>query len=239
MKVLVTASVEAELSLLKSRLSPGEARSVGGYTLLEGRLGGTVVCLGVVGIGLVSAAVALGCFLTTIRPDQVIVVGSAGAMPGSGLKVGDVAVASSETLSELGLCTGKGIGDAATLGLPGLHQEVSFDQDLAKCLLHEVQGSFRGATGPLLTVAGVSSDPAHADHRAKTFHSIVENMEGYAVALACRMFGVPGGEVRGISNQAGVRDKSRWDLGLANQRAQMVVLNHLIRACENTDSPQR
>ena len=37
-----------------------------------------------------------------------------------------------------------------------------------------------------------------------------EDMEGFAVALACRLAGVPLSIVRGISNTAGDRDPARW-----------------------------
>jgi futalosine hydrolase len=37
-------------------------------------------------------------------------------------------------------------------------------------------------------------------------------MEGFAVAFACRLRGVPLDVIRGISNTAGDRDKTRWDI---------------------------
>jgi len=42
--------------------------------------------------------------------------------------------------------------------------------------------------------------------------ALVEEMEGYAVALACRHAGVPVSVVRAISNVAGDRDLSNWQL---------------------------
>ena len=40
-------------------------------------------------------------------------------------------------------------------------------------------------------------------------------MEGFAVAFACRLQGVPCDIVRGISNAAGDRDHSRWQTAAA------------------------
>ncbi|NBP89418.1 MAG: futalosine hydrolase, partial [Planctomycetia bacterium] len=39
-----------------------------------------------------------------------------------------------------------------------------------------------------------------------------EDMEGFAVALACRLAGVPCQIIRGISNRAGDRDKAHWQI---------------------------
>jgi futalosine hydrolase len=54
-------------------------------------------------------------------------------------------------------------------------------------------------------------------------------MEGYALALAGRRFGIPAAEIRGISNAAGDRDRSRWDFRLAMDRAQLAVIEFLRR----------
>jgi futalosine hydrolase len=40
--------------------------------------------------------------------------------------------------------------------------------------------------------------------------AVAEDMEGFAVALACRLAGVPLTIIRGISNTAGDRDHARW-----------------------------
>ncbi|NDH95322.1 MAG: futalosine hydrolase, partial [Planctomycetia bacterium] len=42
--------------------------------------------------------------------------------------------------------------------------------------------------------------------------AVAEDMEGFAVALACRLAGVPCQIIRGISNRAGDRDKARWQI---------------------------
>ena len=49
-------------------------------------------------------------------------------------------------------------------------------------------------------------------------------MEGFAVALACRLRGVPFDIVRGISNVAGDRDKSHWQVAAAVETAGRLAL---------------
>lgn len=52
----------------------------------------------------------------------------------------------------------------------------------------------------------------------------VESMEGAAVAHVAALFGVPVGEIRGISNRAGDRDRSAWRVQEAAEAAQEALL---------------
>ena len=52
-------------------------------------------------------------------------------------------------------------------------------------------------------------------------------MEGFAVALACRLAGVPLLIVRGISNTAGDRDTIRWQIEAALAAAAHLTLRIL------------
>ncbi len=71
--------------------------------------------------------------------------------------------------------------------------------------------------GPeIVSVATASARPAAAAALAARYpDAVAEEMEGYAVALAARRFGVPLSVVRGISNRAGDRDHGSWRLAEA------------------------
>jgi futalosine hydrolase len=77
------------------------------------------------------------------------------------------------------------------------------------------------ADGPeLVSVAAASADAeAAAAVAARHPAAVAEEMEGYAVALAARRFGVPLTILRGISNRAGDRDPTGWRLREALQAA--------------------
>jgi futalosine hydrolase len=229
MTTWIVAALDSELSLLKTESRALPYRQVQGLLSYCGRIGKARVYLAAVGTGVVSAALGLATFAVSIGADKAIMIGSAGAYPGSGLEVGDLAVASSEILSELGVCVSPGIGDGGSLGLPGLAQEIPLDRALAERLVESISNDARVKLGGFLTVLGVSSEPAHAETRALRFRALVENMEGYALALAGQRFGIQVCEVRAVSNIAGMRDKSTWNLPLANERAQSAVLSFLSR----------
>jgi futalosine hydrolase len=71
--------------------------------------------------------------------------------------------------------------------------------------------------GPeLLSVAAAAGSPREADERRARFPAAAgEEMEGYAVAVAARLFGVSLTIVRGFSNVAGDRDRERWHMQAA------------------------
>lgn len=229
MTTWILAALDSELAVLKAELRALPYRTVPGCSCYCGRVGKTRVYLATVGTGVVSAALGLAGFASSIGVNRAIMIGSAGALPGSGLDVGDLAVASSEVLSELGVCVGSGIGDGKSLALPGLIQEIPLDPDLAERLRDSASQDASPSLGSFLSVVGVSANVDQAEERALRFHALVENMEGYALALAGQRFNIPVGEVRGVSNMAGIRDKSNWDLTLANERAQAAVLTFLSR----------
>lgn len=57
-----------------------------------------------------------------------------------------------------------------------------------------------------------------------------EDMEGFAVAMACRLRGVPLDIVRGISNAAGDRDRSHWQVSAALEAAGRLALQIMAEA---------
>mgnify|MGYP003310184123 CR=1 FL=1 len=67
------------------------------------------------------------------------------------------------------------------------------------------------------------SEPRKMDDESVLRGALAEAMEGAAVALAANETGCPFVEVRGISNEAGDRDHSRWDIDLACKNAARVV----------------
>jgi len=229
MSVWVVAALEQELALLVAALDAELEQPDGHSPHHVAAVGARPVRLVALGVGVVSAALTLGRLTALGLPEAAIMVGSAGALPGSGCGMGDLVAADEEILAELGALVGPGLGDAGEMGLAGLVQRVALDRSLVDEVAAAVGPAAQVRRGSLLTVVGVSAEPGQAEARARRFHALAENMEGYALALAGRRFGFRTAEIRGISNRAGDRDKSRWDLTTAQKRAQLAVLNYLKR----------
>jgi futalosine hydrolase len=151
----------------------------------------------VAGIGPAAAAAATSAALAGERFDLVISAGIAG---GFDVPVGAVVVASRIVAADLGAETADGF---EAIGSTGLDVPV----DLAATLAART-----GAlTGAVLTVSTVTGTAATATAlRARHPDAVAEAMEGFGVATAAALHGVPFAEVRAISNAVGPRDRASW-----------------------------
>jgi futalosine hydrolase len=69
--------------------------------------------------------------------------------------------------------------------------------------------------GAGVTVAGVSGTPQRAGYIADLGSGLVENMEGFSLALGAAAARIPFVELRAISNKAGQRPPHGWDMTAA------------------------
>lgn len=187
-----------------------------------GAVKGATVLAG--GVGRTNAAVATTRALLQQGPfDAVINAGLAGALPGSGLSIGDVIVASGCIYAEEGLITPQGFADIASIGL-SLGDFEGNAVPVDERLLEILSASFR--IGPVATVATCSGTDEAASMIARRTDALAEAMEGAAVVHAARRLQTPAIELRAISNNAGDRSSQQWDftgglesLGRATRRA--------------------
>jgi futalosine hydrolase len=192
-------------------------------TALEGdglphEIAGRAVRLVETGVGPVNAAFALTRALTENAADAVIVCGVGGAYPGSGLRAGDVVCAETETYGDLGADSPTGFLDMQALGFP----VVRGDAPLYNTLPLDLFPAARRV--PFVTCATCTGTDAKAAELEARTRGAVESMEGAALVHVARLMGVPVGEVRGISNAAGKRDRGSWKLHEAAAAARQAVV---------------
>ncbi|MGK2905028.1 MAG: futalosine hydrolase [Desulfuromonadales bacterium] len=236
--IALLAAVPEETYLIRQALLDLAQKSVNGMTLMTGKLAGHEICLTHSGTGKASAAAATITLLSDTRPEALWLFGCGGAYPGSGLAVGDLALASAEIFGDEGVATSKGFTDLAEMRLPMRQiSEPLFNtwpvdrklHDWARFHLQEraERTDTALASGPFVTVSTCTGTAAKATEIEERTGGICENMEGAAVALACQQLSVPLLEVRGISNLVEDRDTSRWNLPLAMSSAQHAILTLL------------
>jgi futalosine hydrolase len=172
------------------------------------------------GVGLPNAALALGG-LPDGELSGVLNLGLAGSYDPVLAPLGSLVAASEEIWPEYGLVLREGVR-AEALGLALAEQDGRpvFDRiALSPVLSLEamgLNGSLGARPGPAVTVAGVSGSPSRARRLARRTGGLMENMEGFALALGClSRGGIPFAEIRSISNLAGLRPPEGWDLPLA------------------------
>ncbi len=207
---LLAVAMEAEARLLLPRLSP--ANAVGGRACYQGSLAGRQVYLVLTGLGQVNAAQAVTAALERLPGmEAVLNLGCAGAYAGSGLAVGQAALATEVISAELGVASARGWRPLEALGIPLLHDgrgrplynRLPVDQALSDLLARANPGLARGA---FVCVAQVSGDPATAQALAARWGGMLEDMESAAVAQVAALYGLPFAALRGVSNQAGARE---------------------------------
>jgi futalosine hydrolase len=204
--LLICTATEIESALLRERLSDDERVQV-----LR------------IGVGPVNAAVAVTRRLAREVPDAIVICGIGGAYPGSGLGVGDVACAAMECYGDLGAASPTGFLDMKALGFPVINGPTPIYNELP---MHIFPVEPRGTFVTVSTCTGTSAAARAIEARTG---GIVENMEGAAVAHVAHLYGVPVGEVRGISNIVTDRDPGSWRIADAATAAQEAVLAWIAR----------
>ncbi|CAN5572504.1 futalosine hydrolase [soil metagenome] len=200
--------------------------------LYRGHFAHLPVFLAHLGVGKVNTAAGLALALEATGAETVLQFGVGGAFPGSGLEPGELALAAHELHLDSGLRDGGGWHDMRALGFPLLdgrppyynlfpiHPELLI-------ALKKITGALSGGFGTSENVTGTFEE----EERLAGQHGvIVESMEGAAAAQVCTALRVPFGELRGISNLVGERDKRNWRLAAAVLAANQAVLD-LLREC--------
>jgi futalosine hydrolase len=173
------------------------------------------------GFGPVVAAARTARLIAEHRPDHVLLVGIAG-------RFADRLAISRAYAFERVACHGIGAGSgdafvpAEAMGWPqwpgdGSDPAMRIGGSLP-CTSGTLPASARA--GLLLSACAASADEADVRSRLRLHpDAVAEDMEGFAVAAACRLAGVPLDIVRGISNTAGDRDTSGWQIEAACRAA--------------------
>ena len=206
---LVSAALPVEAELLQARLTP--APTLGLRPCWQGQLGERPVFLILTGLGMVNAAQAVTAALE-VHPEieAVLNLGCAGAYAGSGLELGQAALATQAVLADLGIASARGWRPLDKLGIPlmqdpagsPIYHRLPADPALNQML--DPGGTL--PRGIFATVAQVSGDQSVARDLAQRWGALLEDMESAAVAQVALWYGKPFAALRGVSNLAGQRE---------------------------------
>ena len=177
----------------------------------------------VTGVGAVNASCALTRFLEREGALAVIVCGIAGAYPRAfeDLGTGGVVCAESECYGDLGAGdSAGGFLDMQALGFPLIAVGPVYNE-----LPMQIFPAPRRARFVTMNTC-TGSDESARILEART-GGAVESMEGAAIAHVAALYGIACGEIRGISNRAGDRDRSAWRVKDAAVAAQETLIGWL------------
>ena len=224
-------SVPFECAALLAALEERRDEAIGRKPAWSGRLDGAPIVLFPAGMGKTNAAHGATALLESREVSGIIDFGVGGAYPGSGLEIGDVALASAAIYGDEGVAAPDGWISTEGIGIPlveraGRRWFNHFDADAAR--VEAARRALEAAgisvrVGPFITVSNCSGTAARGAELAARFGGLVEGMEGAALAHVATLYDVPFLELRAISNAVEDRDLSRWRLRDAAEAAQRAV----------------
>ncbi|MBM7172242.1 futalosine hydrolase, partial [Streptomyces sp. G44] len=142
------------------------------------------------------------------RPYRLVVsAGIGGGFPPDAA-VGSLVVADAITVADLGAQTPDGFAPVTELGFGAVTHRPPGS------LVRETADACGAATGTVLTVSTVTGTAERAaELRLRHPRALAEAMEGFGVAEAAVLHGLPVLEVRAVSNPVGPRDRAAWRIG--------------------------
>jgi futalosine hydrolase len=235
------SAVPLEGSVILVRLKKIHENIPYGLAIYKGQIQGKSVVFIIAGIGKTNASRGTTILIERFSPRIIINFGVCGAYPSSGLNRGDIAIAEKEIYGDEGVYLKDGFHTAEAIGIPLVvkqkrkyFNEFQLDKKLMDKVLKYADLVTRHSlpvthikSGAFLTLSASTGTLKRARELEKKFHAVCENMEGAAVAHVCALYGIPMVEIRGISNIVEDKDKKRWDLKLASENCQKVVMEFL------------
>ncbi|MFH8936974.1 futalosine hydrolase [Streptomyces griseosporeus] len=200
MRVLVATAVPAERDAVAQAFPAGRGPAAPGLLAA--------------GVGPARAAAATAAALTAAERDGapyglVVSAGIGGGfLPGAPL--GSLVVADEITAADLGAETPDGFLPVTELGFGTVtHRPPA-------ALVRRAVAATGAPAGTVLTVTTVTGTAARAaELRARHPRALAEAMEGFGVAEAAALHGLPVLEIRAVSNPVGPRDRAAWRIGEA------------------------
>jgi len=220
MNILIVAATPFEVAPLEQHLETHANRKA----FLDFKKGDTRIKLLITGVGQMLTAYALGKTLAEEEFDLAINAGVAGAFDRT-MELGTVVHVTSEQLGDLGIEEADGrFKSMHDLDLLNPH---GFPFQEAKLLNPKAdQYDFLPKVNGL-TVNKVHGHSESIAFAKKHYQADVESMEGAAFFYVCLMESVPFLEIRAISNYVEPRNRDNWELALAIDNLNQVLMELL------------
>jgi futalosine hydrolase len=213
---LVVTAVAAERDAVADGIGSPQAVTVGPYASSRRcETAGQDVLVVAGGVGPAAAAAATAFVVATEDVALVASAGVAGAFASARLAHGDIALATSIVAADLGAMSPERFLDLAALGLDGGAIVDCPPALVATARDRIVAAGLHVAVGAVLTLSTMTGTAERAAELMGAHGGIAEAMEGAGVAHVAALHGLPVLELRAISNEVGLRDRSSWDLAAA------------------------
>lgn len=197
MNILLVAATQAEINPFLLH------HGFHNLSIPEKRIGEHQVSVLISGVGMIATAFAMGSYCAERIFDLAINAGIAGSFDPA-IQPGDLCRVSEDILAEFGAEDGNDFLNAETIGL-------------GKSLFSAGSVSGLPSYDQLKSVKAVTVNKVHGNEKSITdfverFHPQIETMEGAAFFYACEQVGMPGIQIRAISNIVERRNRENWQI---------------------------
>ncbi len=187
----------------------------------------------ITGVGSLATTWSLMRQIDRSRPDLIIQAGIAGCF--TGRKPGEVLVVREEMLADLGVWEDQRfktlfdlkLADSEAAPFSNGRLVNPYQQLLSLTSLDPVSA---------ITVNEITTDPARIAWYQQNTAAVVESMEGGGLHYVCLREKIPFVQLRAVSNDIGVRDKTKWDIRSAILNLNEQLISLLEKLEKNTDA---
>lgn len=163
------------------------------------------------GFGVIAAAARAAALISRYKPQRVILIGIAGSFDPERCPIGTACRFHQVGCFGIGVGSGEAYRSADQIGWQQFTGGDAQPQIGDVIALESTFVEGVPAAGKLLTCCSASANVDEAGLRRRMFpDAVAEDLEGFAVAMACALARVPLQIVRGISNEVGDRDLGSW-----------------------------
>jgi futalosine hydrolase len=201
MHVLLAAATTLEVRSAMDALEQGPGRS--GAHSIEWLI---------TGVGTMATTWSLTRQIDRRRPDLIIQAGVAGCF--TELAPGTVVAVSDDRLADEGVWEEGRFKSIFELRLADGDIFPFTDGRLINPYRGLLDRACAGAVGAI-TVNEITTDAGRIGWLQQNTAAVVESMEGAPFHFVCLQAGIPFLQLRSVSNAVGVRDKTKWNMGLA------------------------
>ena len=179
----------------------------------------------ITGVGSVATTYALTRYLQHKRPELIIQAGVAGSFDPT-VPAGTVYAVQKEIIADMGAVEKQRFANLFELGLANPN-EAPFKRSWLTNPNTTLLKRSRLKKVNAITVNEISTSKKRIQAYQDTYQPALESMEGAAFHYVCLQENIPFMQLRSISNTVGVRNKKQWDLPLAIEELNKVLIRLL------------
>jgi len=209
--VLITAATSREMECM-NKVSAGRLKEK--------------ISMLISGIGPVSTVYAIMNYLAqNDKPNLLINIGIAGSYMGN-LPVGTVVIPVSDRFADLGVCDGDYFIPLDRAGIKDDNDDYTpsgiFNAE--RDIVHKMTSDLSRVKA--VTVSTATGSVKVREAIRSEHNPDIESMEGAAAYYVCNKQGIPCIGIRSVSNMVGPRNKSLWDIDLALEHLEQMLVKY-------------